>query len=69
MPHPQILDATKIITFPPLGERGRRITRHDDAERGTILLFTGVRYERIEDDADEAVGDAVQPCRRDEIWS
>lgn len=27
----------------------RRFRREDDAPRGQILLFTGVRYERIDD--------------------
>ncbi len=69
MPHPQAIDASKIISFPAIGQRARRFTRIDDAERGTILLFTGVRYERMEDDADEAGHEAEQTCRRAEIWS
>lgn len=28
---------------------GRRPRREDDAQRGQILLFTGVRYERLPD--------------------
>ena len=69
MPHPQAIDASKIISFPALGRRARRFTRIDDAERGTVLLFTGVRYERIEDDADEAGPEPDENCRRAEVWS
>jgi hypothetical protein len=69
MPHPQTIDASKVISFPPLGERVRRVVRGEDAERGTILLFTGVRYQRIEDDAEEPGHEAGRACRRDEIWS
>jgi hypothetical protein len=69
MPHPQTVDGSKIITFPPLGERAKRVVQHEDAERGTILLFTGVRYERMDDDADEVGDDADLAGRRDEIWS
>lgn len=32
----------------------RRFKREDDTPRGQILLFTGVRYERIDEVEDEA---------------
>ncbi len=32
----------------------RRFKREDDSARGQILLFTGIRYERIAEPEDEA---------------
>lgn len=34
-----------VVTFPGTG--ARRFRRFDEAPRGTILLFTGIRYERM----------------------
>jgi hypothetical protein len=69
MPHPQTTAGSTVIAFPPLGARGRRVAREEGSEPGTVLLFTGVRYERMDDDAGEAQADDVSDCRRDDIWS
>ena len=69
MPHPQTIAGSKVISFPPLGDRVKRIVREETAERGTILLFTGVRYQRIEDEADEADHETERARRRDDFWS
>jgi hypothetical protein len=37
-----------IIAFPDLASRPHRPMLPPDAPRGEILLFTGVRYERLE---------------------
>ncbi|SFH02901.1 hypothetical protein [Methylobacterium gossipiicola] len=34
-----------VVTFP--GPGSRRFRHLDEATRGTILLFTGIRYERM----------------------
>jgi len=54
----------------PSGARtpGPREASPDDTERGRILLFTGVRYQRM--DADERIDDAEAPVSRaDDIWA
>jgi hypothetical protein len=38
--------AAQVIAFPPLAARSARPAPPDDTERGRILLFTGVQYER-----------------------
>ena len=70
MPHPQTISVAQVIAFPPLAARVKRVVLQEDAERGRILLFTGVRYERMQDEADQAEHEDALVCRRDdEIWS
>ena len=69
MPHPQTFTGSKVIAFPPLGTRENRVSRNDDTERGTILLFTGVRYERFDEDVVELGAETSHGDRRDEIWA
>lgn len=38
-----------IIPWPTIGERPARAHSTNDGERGRILLFLGVRYERHDD--------------------
>ena len=40
--------AATIIAFPTLGLRPQRPELSPDEPRGEILLFTGVRYERLD---------------------
>ena len=68
MPHPHISAGSKVISFPPLDAREKRVRSHSDEERGTILIFTGIRYERLEDDGAEPDGDDRPARRDDEIW-
>lgn len=37
----------EIVTLPPPSERPRRAPLAEGEPRGEILLFTGVRYERV----------------------
>ena len=70
MPHPQTISNAQVIAFPPLAARAKRGSLREDAERGRILLFTGVRYERRADEPEESGHDDLRACRRDdEIWS
>jgi hypothetical protein len=69
MPHPQTISAAQVIAFPPLGARSARPAPPDDTERGRILLFTGVRYERPQPETGNAGDEVVRSDRRDEIWS
>ncbi|NNM72663.1 hypothetical protein [Enterovirga aerilata] len=69
MPHPQTISVAEVIAFPPLSARAKRAALREDSERGTVLLFTGVRYERLRTQ-DEKEGGEERPSRRDdEIWS
>lgn len=68
MPHPQTSPGDKIVAFAPVAARVRRPEVEADGERGTILLFTGIRYARMAD-ADEADADEPRPDRRDDIWA
>jgi hypothetical protein len=63
------MSAAKVIAFPPLAGRTRRPAPGEDAERGRILLFTGVQYERPQPEIGEAGDEVVRSDRRDEIWS
>ena len=69
MPHPQTNAGSTVIPFRPLGARERRAVRDEDRERGTVLLFTGVRYQRLDDTAVEVEADDLPCACRDEIWS
>ena len=65
MPLPQTIPAGKVIPLPTRGERASQRILRDDVERGRILLFTGVRYERMVEDADESVAELSGRPRRD----
>ena len=69
MPHPQTSTGSKVIAFPPLGARENRASPPEDTERGTILLFTGVRYERFDEEVVELGAETSHSDRRDEIWA
>jgi hypothetical protein len=43
----QIAEPGKVVAFRPSAARTKRVESDRDG-RGTILLFTGVRYERME---------------------
>ena len=68
MPHPQISAGNKIIAFAAIAARARRPVLETDGEKGTILLFTGIRYERM-DDGDEHEAEDTRSERRDDIWA
>ena len=55
MPQPHSDASATIIAFAPLatGARRPRDRPDDDGTRGTILLFTGIRYERLDDERRE----------------
>jgi hypothetical protein len=64
------MSVAEVIAFPPVSARAKRAVAREDGERGRILLFTGVRYERLRDEPDEASHDDLRVCLRDdEIWS
>ncbi len=69
MPHPQTISAAQVIAFPPLAARSARPAPPEDTERGRILLFTGVQYERPRADTSETGDGVIRSDRRDEIWS
>ncbi len=71
MPHPQMVQEATVVAFRPVASRFRREPREDrdDTERGTILLFTGVRYERMVDAPADSVEQDARPDRSDEIWA
>ena len=58
----------KVVAFRPPAFRPRRERPADDSVRGTILLFTGVRYERM-DDAAETENQPDIRITRDDIWA
>lgn len=43
----QIAQTGKVIAFVPPPNRLRKGPETGDGERGVVLLFTGVRYERL----------------------
>ena len=60
------VEGPTVIAFRPIPGRGERPTGRDGAERGTLLLFTGVRYERLVDGMSlpspvEVCGDEADP--------
>lgn len=44
----QSIETTTVVAFRPVPRRTVR-ERVEETERGTLLLFTGVRYERMTD--------------------
>ncbi|SFV09817.1 hypothetical protein SAMN02799631_04960 [Methylobacterium sp. 174MFSha1.1] len=65
---PQRRPSADIIPFPRLAARavagGSADSHPADAVRGTILLFTGVRYERLPDPAEPGLPAPERRCRR-----
>jgi hypothetical protein len=61
----QIAEAGKVVAFRPSAARTKRVSS-DRSGEATILLFTGVRYERMEPAAMVAAsGEAgAEPSRR-----
>lgn len=57
-----------VIAFRALASRGPREPSSDDAERGRILLFTGVRYERLRPEEPAAEAEALA-TDVDDIWA
>ena len=55
MPQPQSAGAT-VLAFRPDAPRRRPERPEGDAGRGVVLLFTGIRYERIHDAPDDRPG-------------
>ncbi len=53
-----------VIRFPHPDDRPARPALPDDAPRGEILLFTGVRYERQVEPSPEPVSPGRRPARR-----
>ena len=68
MPQLQTAGGEKVVAFrlPPTG--AKRALSRESTERGTILLFTGVRYERQDDESKEEL-DLGSERRDAEIWS
>ena len=70
MPHPHTSPGDKIIAFAPLHARAaKRPPVHTDGERGRILLFTGVRYERMKDPIETTRDEPLRLDLRDDIWA
>jgi hypothetical protein len=53
-----------IIAFPEPALRPVRAALREDEPRGEILLFTGVRYERLDSGPSRPVASDGQPRRR-----
>jgi hypothetical protein len=66
-----MVEEATVVAFRPVASRFRREPREDrdDTERGTILLFTGVRYERMVDEPVKSTEHHARPDRSDEIWA
>ena len=59
-----------VVAFRPPAFRTKRERPDDDAVRGTILLFTGVRYERMIDAAEsQAPRSDTRNSRDEDIWA
>lgn len=54
MPHVDMPTASTVIPFRPQAFGDRRERTVGDGERGRILLFTGIRYERLPEVSDDA---------------
>jgi hypothetical protein len=60
----------KVVAFRPPAFRPRRERPADDAVRGRILLFTGVRYERMDDGAETSGSEPeIRVKRDDDVWA
>ncbi|MBV9076959.1 MAG: hypothetical protein JO048_05685 [Methylobacteriaceae bacterium] len=46
----QMAEGGQVLAFQAANLRSRRPRTRDDGERGTVLLFTGVRYSRLTDE-------------------
>ncbi|HEV2605229.1 MAG TPA: hypothetical protein VGU24_16375 [Microvirga sp.] len=53
-----------IIAFPEPAQRPVRAALREDEPRGEILLFTGVRYERLDTGPSRPAASDGQPRRR-----
>ena len=67
MPQPRYDDA-KVIRFVPGMARARPAPRADE-ERGRVLLFTGVRYQRLPDAASFAAAAFPNGAPEDRLHS
>lgn len=56
----------RVIPFPgdTAQRRARRPTPVGDGTDGRILLFTGIRYERMTDSLADPLVETVEPCRK-----
>lgn len=68
MPQAESAPASKVIAFRPSPSGFRRENHDGDAERGRILLFTGIRYQRMDEaEAEAGADDEMRDASGDDL--